>query len=134
MTLHKYLSFMAAATMACWFSWLYSIWSIDPEATNWIGFAIFYVSIYLSIVGTAAIFGFLVRFVILKRDLAFRSVKDAFRQSFLFAILIVTSLILLSHNLFTWLNLLLLISGVSVLEIFLLNDKKEGMGKLEIRN
>lgn len=124
MTLKSYLATMSALTSVCWGAWIYLLFAINPESTNWIGFILFYVSLFLSLVGTTAIIGFLIRFVAMHQILAFRLVKDAFRQSFLFAILIVVSLLLLAHNLFTWLNLSLLVIGVSILEFFLLSYEK----------
>lgn len=124
MTLVTYLKTMGSLTVVCWLAWIYLLFAINPEATSWIGFLLFYVSLFLSLVGTAAIVGFLIRFVALHQVLAFRSVKEAFRQSFLFAILIVVSLLLLSQDLFTWLNLMFLIIGLSILEFFLLSYGK----------
>ncbi len=124
MTLKKYLIFMSLATFVCWVAWAYIIWSINPEITNWIGFLLFYFSLFAALTGTAALVGFIIRFAALKQKLAFRSVQDAFRQSFLFAALIVVSLLLLSRDLFTWLNLFLLIIGLSLLEFFLISYEK----------
>ena len=124
MTLKKYLIFMSLATLICWAAWNYIIWSINPEITNWIGFLLFYFSLFAALTGTAAIVGFIVRFAALKQKLAFHSVQEAFRQSFLFATLIVVSLLLLSRDLFTWLNLFLLIIGLSLLEFFLISYEK----------
>jgi len=112
------------ATFVCWVAWAYIIWSINPEITNWIGFLLFYFSLFAALTGTAALVGFIIRFAALKQKLAFRSVQDAFRQSFLFAALIVVSLLLLSRDLFTWLNLFLLIIGLSLLEFFLISYEK----------
>lgn len=120
MTLRLYLIIMFLATSVCWGAWFYTVITIDPNLTNWIGFLLFYVSLFLSIVGTAALVGFFARFIVLKQKLAFLSVKEAFRQSFLFAILVIISLILLSRDLFTWMNLSFLVVGLSVLEFFLL--------------
>jgi hypothetical protein len=115
---------MAIATLLCWIAWGYILWTVNPETTNWPGFLLFYVSLFWAVTGTAALLGFVVRFVALKKELAFRSVKEAFRQSFLFAALIVISLMLLSKGLFSWLNLLFLVIGLSVLEFFLLSYEK----------
>lgn len=123
MTLRSYLITMIFATIICWTIFFFIAGTVNPETSNIVGFLLFYISLFLSLVGTAAIVGFLVRFVGLKRDLIFRSVKEAFRQSFLFASLIVASLILLSQNLFSTLNLFLLIIGISVLEYFLISNK-----------
>ena len=142
MTLRSYLTIMITGTVISWVTFIVVLYTINPLITNWLGFSFFYFSLFLSITGTAAILGFLIRFVGLKKELVFRSVKAAFRQSFLFAFLIIISLILLSFNLFTWINVLLLIICLSVLEYFLINDKprynnfmkgEEG-GELDINN
>lgn len=121
MTLKTYLIIMLTTTMICWLAFAFIIWTVDPGSTDWLGFVLFYMSLFLSLVGTAAIIGFIVRFIGLKHELAFRSVRDAFRQSFLFALLIVVALLLLSKNLFSWLNLFFLVAGLSVLEYFLIS-------------
>ncbi|MCX6796045.1 MAG: hypothetical protein NTW06_00935 [Candidatus Falkowbacteria bacterium] len=126
MTLKQYLITMIIVTLICWLIWFYIIWSVNPETTNWFGFSLFYFSLFLALSGTASIMGFFVRFVALKKELAYRLVKEAFRQSFLFAGLIIISLVLLSKGLFSWLNLLLLIIGLSALEYFLLSWQKQG--------
>src|SRR3989339_136262 len=120
MSLKKYLIFMSIATVICWSAFAYVIFTVNPAITNWIGFGLFYTSLFLAIIGTSAILGFVVRFIALKQEIAFRLVNEAFRQSFLFAILIIVSLLLLSQELFTWLNLFFLIIGLSVLEFFML--------------
>lgn len=121
MTLKQYLTIMLAMTAVCWLSWAYVLFTINPEITSWIGFLLFYLSLFLALVGTSAIMGFVVRFVGLKQELIFRSVKEAFRQSFLFSFLIIISLFLLSRDIFTWLNLFFLVIGLSILEFFLLS-------------
>ncbi len=126
MTLKAYLILMIITTLICWIAFGFVLWTVNPEVTNWIGFLLFYLSLFLASVGSAAIIGFLIRFVGLKRELAFYSVKEAFRQSFLFALLIVVVLFLLSKDLFTWLNLGLLIVGLSMLEFFLISYGKSG--------
>lgn len=124
MTLKSYLILMILATIICWAIFIFIIFTVNPETTNWIGFLLFYISLFLSLVGASAIIGFIVRFVALKHELAFRSVKHAFRQSFLFAFLITVILFLLSHNLFNWLNMILLIIGLSVWEFFLISYER----------
>ena len=121
MTLRAYIIIMGIMTGVCWAAWAYILWMVNPEVTNWIGFVLFYASLFLALVGSAALLGFVVRFVGLKQELAFRLVKEAFRQSFLFASLIIISLILLSQDLFTWMNVIFLVLGLSLLEYFLLS-------------
>lgn len=130
MTLKAYLIWMFAATVICWGIFSFVVFTINPEITNWLGFFLFYLSLFLSVCGTAAIIGFVVRFVALKRELVFRSVVIAFRQSFLFASLITAVLFLLSKNLFTWINLFLLVIGLTVLEYFLISYKARNIKRM----
>jgi hypothetical protein len=115
---------MLITTFVCWTAFLFVLWTVNPESAGYIMFSLFYFSLFLSLVGTASIVGFIIRFIALKKELVFNSVKEAFRQSFLFAIFIVAILLLLSQNLFSWLNLILLVVGLSVLEFFLISYNK----------
>jgi len=115
---------MLITTFVCWTAFLFVIWTVNPEETSRIGFLLFYASLFLSIVGTSAIIGFLVRFALLKQNIVYRSVRDAFRQSFLIAFLINLVLFLSSKNLFTWLNLFFLVTGLSLLEFFLVSYQR----------
>jgi len=124
MSLRSYLVLMIVATSLCWLAFSLVIRIVNPETTNWLGFLLFYLSLFLSLVGTTAIIGFIVRFIGLKHELVLYSVRAAFRQSFLFAFFIAAVLFLLEHNLFSWLNVLLLIIGLSVLEFFMLSYGK----------
>jgi hypothetical protein len=111
-------------TIFCWLSFGYIVWTVNPQTTNGTGFSLFYLSLFFSLSGTAAIIGFIVRFIFLKHELIINTVKIAFRQSFLFAGFIVAVLFLLSRGLLTWLNLIILIVGLSALEFFLLSYGK----------
>lgn len=124
MTLRSYLIMMTIATLICWTAFIFVLWTVNPEITNLTGFLLFYVSLFLSLIGTSAIIGFLIRFIGMRRALAFRLVKDAFRQSFLFAFFIISVLLLLAAGMLNWLNLILLIIGLSVLEFFLISYRK----------
>lgn len=121
MSLRSYLLLMIFATSLCWSAFAMVLYSINPDITNQVGFSLFYLSLFLAVSGTASIIGFIIRFIGLKHEMAVCSVKAAFRQSFLFAGMIVISLLLLANNLFSWLNLVLLIVGLSVLEYFLIS-------------
>lgn len=124
MSLKAYLSIMFLATLICWSAWAVVINSINPETTNWLGLTLFYASLFLAIVGTSAIIGFLIRFVALRQELAFRHVAVAFRQSFLLAALIIGGLLLQSYRMLTWQNALYLVVAVTVLEFFLISYRR----------
>lgn len=121
MPLRVYLLIMSAMTAVCWLIFGYIIWTVNPETTNWAGFFLFYLSLFFSIIGTTAIIGFVARFIFLRRQLIPQAVKIAFRQSFLFAGFVIVVLFFLSRGLLSWLNLAILIIGLSALEFFLLS-------------
>ena len=124
MTLKKYLMVTALATAVCWTVFLFVSSVINPELTSWLGFLLFYLSLFMAVSGTASLIGFLIRFVDLKHELAFYAVKIAYRQSFLFALFIIAILVLLSQDLFTWLNLFMLIAVFVIAETFMIHAQK----------
>lgn len=115
---------MAFLSGICWLVVGFILNLVDPEATNWLGIALFYISFFLASSGTAAILGFLVRFGLMKKEMEFNLVKVAFRQSFLFGLFLVLALFLLSQHLFTWINIILLVVVFAVIELFFINYKK----------
>lgn len=115
---------MGFLTAVCWAMFFFVASLIDPTITNWLGLALFYLSLFLSLSGTIAILGFIFRFFALKKELAFNLVKRSFRQSFTISLFIVTLLILKANGLFNWLNLFLLIIIFVVGEIFFDSYKK----------
>ncbi|MFA5184785.1 MAG: hypothetical protein WC456_04670 [Patescibacteria group bacterium] len=124
MTLGKYLWVMSVLTAICWGIFFFVASLVDPTATNWLGFLLFYLSLFISLSGTGALVGFFVRFVALRKELAFNLVKVAFRQSFLFSLFVVILLVLKSQNLANWLNLSLLVVIFTILELFLISYQK----------
>jgi hypothetical protein len=132
MSLRLYLLIMTIMTIFCWLVFGYVISTVNPEATNGTGFFLFYLSLFFSLIGTTAIIGFIVRFIFLRHELVINKVIVAFRQSFLFSTFAVALLFLLSRSLLSWLNLLLLIIGLSALEFFLLSySRTKGASKIE---
>jgi len=121
MTLKGYLTLMSLSTLLCWGAWIYILFNIDPETSNYLGFVLFYATLFLSLSGTFAILGLVLRFVALKRKLVFHFVGTAFRQSFLFSFLILAILFLQARGLLTWLNLIFLAGALVLLEFFWLS-------------
>lgn len=85
----------------------------------------FYTSLFLAIVGTFSVIGFLVRRALIKNDeVVFRHVHRTFRQSVLLAGLIVVALLLLSMRLLTWWNSVILIIFFLFLEAVIFTNRK----------
>ncbi|MFH0950861.1 MAG: hypothetical protein V1765_00090 [bacterium] len=125
MTLRSYLALMIFATIICALALATVLITVDPFFTNWLGFILFYAALFLTVTGVFAILGFVIRFVFLRQRLAVKAVVISFRQAFLTAFLIVACLLLASQNLFSWLNVLLLIIGFSTLEFLLISFSAE---------
>jgi len=121
MTLRTYLAMMIIATLMTWLGFGIIILNIDPETTNWLGIALFYITLLIALTGTASIIGFIIRFLFLKHELIARSVFVAFRQGFLMALLLSSILFLFSRGFFSILNISLLILGITALEFLLLS-------------
>jgi hypothetical protein len=115
---------MSVLTAVCWGIFIFVASLVDPTATNWLGFLLFYLALFVSLSGAIALIGFIIRFVALKKELVFNSVKVAFRQSFLFSLFIVLLLLLKSLYLLNLLNLFLLLIIFTILELFLISYKK----------
>jgi hypothetical protein len=123
MSIKTYLVIMSVATLIVWLTFGFVIWTVNPLSTNWVGFMLFYSSLFVALIGTISIIGFLIRFTLLKRELIFQSVKEAFRQSFMLSFLVCASLFMLARDVFSWTNLILLAVGLTVLEFFLMGYK-----------
>lgn len=98
---------------------------INPKTTSSLGFALFYASSFFAIMGTLAILSYLVRLIFIRKDSKIEKVQISFRQAIFFAIVIVGSLFLQANKLMTWLNTLLLVALVTLVEFLILSLKKE---------
>lgn len=121
MTLKTYLALMIIATLVAWLGFGIVVLMVDPQTSNWLGIALFYVTLMMAVTGTGSIIGFIIRFLFLKHELIVRSVLVAFRQGFFAAVLISALLFIFSRGIFSWLNLGLLIVCLTALEFLLLS-------------
>ncbi len=124
MTLKNYILAMSFLSLICWIAFFFVAGMINPNTTNWLGFLLFYTSLGVSLIGTSSILGLIFRFFFSKDEAVFNSVKNSFRQSFLFSLFIISLLLLKSFNLFSWINLLILIAIFAILEFFLSSKLK----------
>ncbi len=124
MTLRKYLIFLFVCTGFCWLTWFFVIRYTNPETTGWLGFAFFYLSLFVSLVGTFSIFGFLVRTMFKREEVIYKKIDVSSRQSIILSLLIIISLILQSQRLMTWWNFVILVAAISLVEIFFISYRK----------
>lgn len=125
MTLRQYLILMSIGTISCWVAWFFVVSSLDPAQSGLIGFSFFYASLFLALVGTFSVIGFVARKRKLKDDgLVFRHVKRTFRQGILFACLILSVLLLLQLHMLTWWVAILLAILYATLEGIIFTNRK----------
>jgi len=125
MTLKQYLLIMSLATLICWLVWVMIIFAYDPNTAGVVGFIFFYVSLYLSILGTFSIIVFLIRSKIIKNDeIIFRHIKRTFRQGIFFACLVIAILLLAQFKLLNWWTFALLFTCYVFLESLIFTNRK----------
>lgn len=111
---------MTIGTLLCWVAWFFVVRNTSPVSANLLVFFAFYTSLFLSIVGTFSVAGFLIRRFFSKNDeVVFHHVRQTFRQSMLLAVVSIVMLMLLAHSLLFWWNSMLLITLFVFIEIFI---------------
>ena len=125
MNLKQLIITVLLATTICWGIWCLIVFQIDPADAGYLGFFLFYVSIFFSLLGTFFLITFAVRKITNKLAMEYRIVSMSFRQSFFFALTGVSVLFLQSKGLLTWWNILLLVLSLGILEFFFLSFKRQ---------
>lgn len=125
MTLRRYLFLMSVASLLCWLAWIFVLLSIDPATSGLLGFMFFYLSLWLAVVGSFSVLGFLARRLVIHEDeIVFRHVKQTFRQSIIVASLTVLALLFLAHELLAWWNVMLLILAAVFVEGIIFTNRR----------
>lgn len=121
MSLIKYLITMFAGTLISFIAWIYVLFNIDPTQTSALGFAFFYISLGLTLIGLFSLIGFGARKIFMKKELDFRHVYVSFRQAIFISLILIVVLLLESNNLFSWLNVIFLIVALTALDFFIVS-------------
>ncbi|MBI5728636.1 MAG: hypothetical protein HY983_00080 [Candidatus Magasanikbacteria bacterium] len=125
MSLRQYLILMSIATMMCWVAWFFVLNYTTPSGGGLLALFFFYCSLFLAIVGTFSVIGFLIRRFLVKDDeIVFRHVRRTFRQSLLLSTLVIFALMLLAARLLTWWNSIVLIIFFLFLEAVIFTNRK----------
>ncbi len=115
---------MALATVGAWTVWIFVIHSIDPVHTALLGFFLFYLSLFVALLGTAVLLGTLVRLWARPTEIAHRQTTRAFRQGILLSGLFLGALVLLSFELLRWWSAFLLILFFALIELLFVTQKR----------
>ncbi len=132
MQLKTYNLSMLGATLLAWFAFILVINSFDPQQANAVVFIFVYLSLFLSILGTLALLGFLLRKLWpmslfgreRKKEPSSKLALKSFRQALIFSVVIILALILQAAELLNWWNILLLIIFATLVEFIILSFSK----------
>lgn len=125
MSLRFYLALMSIGTLLCWVAWFFVVMNIGPDEAGFMGMAFFYTSLFMALVGTVSVLGFIIRQKMVKNeDVVLRHVSHTFRQSVFVALLVISTLYLKAHDLLAWWNLVLLVVLFIVLEGVVFTKRK----------
>ena len=124
MTLRQDLLIMSLGTILSWGAVgliMRTFYPTDIQSTVLI---IFYISLFLALVGTFSLAGFILRIFLLKQQLLVsRHVAISFRQGILLALLLIVALILQSKSMLSWWSALLAVLALTILEFFFISTK-----------
>lgn len=125
MTLRQYLISMSLATLIAWLAFALVLFLVDPASAEIAGLIIFYVSLFLAILGTISVLGFFLRVKLHKGEVILpREVAGAFRQGFFLSFLFVSALYLQSKDMLVWWNIVLLVGAVTILEFLFISYRR----------
>lgn len=125
MSLRSYIVLMLIATIACYLALGAVILFFDPTSGGSLVLILFYISLFLALIGTFSIIGLLSRIFFTKDKLVFKKVIVSFRQGIWFSTLILACLYLNSVNLLFSKYVIPLIIALALLEIFFISYKSK---------
>ena len=117
---------MIILAISSWLMWGLVIYYISPTEIANLSPIIFYLTLFLSLIFTLALLGLLVRIKICSKEPIFRQTNISLRQGAWLAAVIVFSLFLKAKNSFNWLNILLFLIVIAVIEFLCLAPKTAG--------
>jgi len=126
MGIKGYLILMSITTLVAWSGWFLVITRIDPQVAGAMGFALFYFSLFLSLLGTFSILGYLIRLLFQRhrRGHSYK-VSTAFRQAALWSLALITALALQGQRILSWWMLVMLVVAFSMVELTFIALQKQ---------
>lgn len=129
MSFRWYVILMGVGTGLAWISWLFVIQTMNPEEAGLTAFMFFYITLFLSLVGTLSLVGLLFRIGLRREpDMLTRVVRISFRHALLLSLGAVTALWLSAHRQLAWywiVVLIALIAGVEYLFLMIQSARRQ---------
>ena len=108
------------------FGFFIIIFNFDPSQANWIVFALFYLTLFLSSLGLLSLLGFWLRRLFSKERMQNRlAIINSLRQGLIMALVVVIAMWLQSARLLTWWNTILLALAAAALEFVILLFRRD---------
>ena len=125
MNLQKFIIFMVLGSLMSLFGFLMVLNFINPNESGIFVFLMFYLSLGLFTLGMFTVVGFFARKKLSHKEMLFGKVMISFRQALWISIVLIVSLVLQSRELLNWINEILLILLLGLIEFFCLSAKEE---------
>lgn len=121
MTLRAYIWGMRIITLFSLFSLGAVAFYINPEGSGIVGICMFYLVAFFVLSGIFNLFLLFVRRKILGDELAAKNIQLSFRQGILLSVMFLIILILQSYQMLIWWDVLLVIAGIFLVELYFLS-------------
>lgn len=120
MSLVRFLIILSLGSALSWTAWVLVLMTLDPNTGGVISLALFYVSFFLALFGTASIVGFFIRYWLERETVLFRQIGIALRHGLLVSAGSTFALLLQSRRLLSIWTLVAVIALIVVIELFFL--------------
>lgn len=126
MSLRAVIWGLVVSSGLCWVAWVLTVLNTNPAQGGQAAILAFYLSLFAGLFGAVTLLGYGLRRWTAHNELKYRIIRTAFRQGFLFSVLVVTLLLLQSVRLLSWWDVWLLVTVVVLLELYLRAYGKTG--------
>lgn len=124
MSFRSYTLLLLFGTVCAWLSWLMILLTVHPQRAAWWGFALFYLTFFLSIFGTLTLASFIVRVLFSRKRATVRAILGVcLRHSVLWSAALIAALALQGVRLLTWWVGILVVVVFIALEYVIVNVK-----------
>lgn len=119
MSLRTYIFAMIGATVLAWIAWGVVVTGVNPYEAGLPGAGLFYLTLFVALIGTASLVLSFVRVTLLKKsNVPSREIRTAFRHAILFALVTIASLALSAQGILQTWHLVVMVAVVVLVEQF----------------
>ncbi|GEM_PF-3512128 len=124
-TLRNYLGFLVSLSLISLLAFLVVVWTVEPSQSSSLTITLFYITLAGALASFFAIVGLFLRRWGKKHEPLPHQVKVAFRQGLILSLVIIATLLLQRVQLFSWLNMILLVALATVVESLFLAKRTD---------